>query len=214
MSKSLPVVPAFPGDNWGQIWAVLFLLMIHWRSPSTILWGTSLLERFSQGKEEKKEMEKKKKMEKKGKKKEMEEKKEMDKKMQRRKRVPCSKTANLAISSFLISTSRQQESAEDSRDEKSWKNLATPPIQTLSKMLWHSKSRGKLSKAAKAKPVWKLSFATAVRTRTEIQEKCLAPGDLWVLVHTTGWFLIFFFSNRCEIFQLGTKSLSFVVILS
>lgn len=60
----------------------------------------------------KKEMEKKgkKEMEKK-KKKEMEkkEKKEMDKKMQRRKRVPGSKTANLAISSFLTNTSRQQE---------------------------------------------------------------------------------------------------------
>lgn len=75
-------------------------------------------------------------MEKKGKKKwkrrekkemEKKEKKEMDKKMQRRKRVPGSKTANLAISSFLTNTSRQQESAEASREEKSWKNLATPP---------------------------------------------------------------------------------------
>lgn len=53
------------------------------------------------GREGKKEMEKK-------------EKKEMDKKMQRRKRVPGSKTANLAISSFLTNTSRQQESAEAS----------------------------------------------------------------------------------------------------
>lgn len=73
--------------------------------------------------------------------------------MQRRKRAPCSKTANLGIPSFLINTSRQQESAEDSRDEKSWKNLAAPPVQTLSKMLWHSTSRGKLSKAGKAKSV-------------------------------------------------------------
>lgn len=171
MSKPLSVVPAFSGDKSELFF---FLLRIHWGSPSTILWGTSLSERFSQGKEEKK-----KKRKRKGK-------KEMDKKMKRRKRVLCSNKDKLGISSFLINTSRQQESAEDSRGWKELEKSGTPPVQTLSRCSDHEQRE--------AHQGWKGKTSVKAPISQQNWNPSEMPGPGWPLGSGTQKWLIFIYS--------------------